>query len=109
MDTPGSPGGSRAATPTSAPTSADSGRLDRELTTREGPGTSHSGGLRPRGVEEMPAGGTESERLQPSVRGLSRVDLREPNRLLASRAQPGEQLLHAGSTIVDQRTERENV
>jgi hypothetical protein len=46
----------------------------------------------------MPAGGAEAERLQPLLRNLGRVDLREPEGLHASRAKLREQLFQMGST-----------
>src|SRR6266850_7772727 len=57
----------------------------------------------------MPAGGAEPERLHPLLRDLGRVDLREPDGLRALRAESSEQLLQTGSTVVDERTERDNL
>src|SRR5688500_4222796 len=57
----------------------------------------------------MPAGGAETERLQPRLRDLSLVDLREPEGLEASRAELREQSLQTGSTIVDGRAQRYNL
>src|SRR6266850_5648458 len=54
----------------------------------------------------MPAGGTETERLHPLLRDLGRVDLQEPDGRRVSRAELSEQLLQAGSAIVDERAER---
>ena len=57
----------------------------------------------------MPVGGAETERRQPLLRELGRVDLREPEGLHASRTELKEQLLQTGSTIVDERAERYNL
>src|SRR5882672_3576186 len=57
----------------------------------------------------MPSGGTETERLHPLLRDLRRVDLQEPDGRRVSRAESSEQLLQAGSTIVDERAERHNL
>ena len=57
----------------------------------------------------MPAGGPETERLQPLLRDLGRVDLREPEGLHASRAELREQLLQTRSTVLDERVERYNL
>src|SRR5687767_7078034 len=57
----------------------------------------------------MLAGGAETERLDPLLRDLGRVDLREPEGLRASRAEPREQLRQTGSAIVDERAERDDL
>src|SRR5262245_47082668 len=57
----------------------------------------------------MPAGGAETERLQPLLRDLGRMDLREPDGLHALRAESREQLLQTGATIVHERAERYNL
>src|SRR5437762_9871217 len=72
-------------------------------------GRVRSGGSRLCCIESMPAGGAETERLHPLLRDLGRVELREPDRLHASRAKVREQLLQTGSTIVDERAERYNL
>jgi hypothetical protein len=60
-------------------------------------------------VEEMPAGGSETKRLQSLIRDLGGMDPREPEGLHASRAELIEQLPQTGSTIVDERAERNNL
>src|SRR6185503_15508831 len=57
----------------------------------------------------MPADGAETERLQPLLRDLGRVDLLEPEGLHTSCAKFRDQLLQTRSTIVDERAERENL
>ena len=66
-------------------------------------------GPRLRCVEQMPAGGAETERLQELLRDLRRVDLREPEGPHALRAESREQLLQTGSTVLDERAERHNL
>src|SRR5258705_6276488 len=57
----------------------------------------------------MPAGGAETERLHPLLRDLGRVDLRDPDGVHVFRTESSEQLLQAGSAIVDESAERYNL
>src|SRR5258705_2235169 len=57
----------------------------------------------------MPAGGAEPERLHPLLRDLGRVDLRDPDSVHFFRTDASEQLLQAGSTIVVESAERNNL